>query len=143
MTVSSPAATFETSVIVPAPPIPTAEYELPGSWKAEEKPEPMAAAPAEVEAEIVATPVEAAPEPDAVEAEPETVAIETLSEPEASVMPAEASEPTSVGDAAKPSHPQFIPVYKEPEANSYEVVPTAAPPTADLEIPREPALDRG
>jgi CheY-like chemotaxis protein len=139
--VSSPAATFETSVIVPAPPIPTAEYELPGSWKAEEKPEPMAAAPAEAEAEIVATPVEAAPEPDAVEAEPETVAIETLTEPEASVMPAEASEPTSAGDAAKPSHPQFIPVYKEPEATSYEVVPTAAPPTADLEIPREPALE--
>ena len=139
--VSSPAATFETSVIVPAPPIPTTEYELPGSWKAEEKPEPMAAAPAEAEAEIVATPVEAAPEPDAVEAEPETVAIETLSEPEASVMPADASEPTSSGDAAKPSHPQFIPVYKEPEANSYEVVPTAAPPTADLEIPLEPALE--
>src|SRR5882724_11906179 len=128
--VSSPAATFETSVIVPAPPIPTTEYELPGSWKAEEKPEPMAAAPAEAE-----------PEPDAVEAEPETVAIETLTEPEASVMPAEASEPSSAGDAAKPSHPQFIPVYKEPEANSYEVVPTAAPPTADLEIPREPALE--
>jgi len=139
--VSSPAATFETSVIVPAPPIPTTEYELPGSWKAEEKPEPMAAAPVEAETEIVATPVEAAPEPDAVEAEPETVAIETLSEPEASVMPADASEPTSSGDAAKPSHPQFIPVYKEPEANSYEVVPTAAPPTADLEIPLEPALE--
>ncbi|HXA84267.1 MAG TPA: response regulator, partial [Candidatus Dormibacteraeota bacterium] len=139
--VSSPAATFETSVIVPAPPIPTAEYELPGSWKAEEKPEPMAAAPVEAETEIVATPVEAAPEPDAVEAEPETVAIETLSEPEASVMPAEASEPSSAGDAVKPSHPQFIPVYKEPEATSYEVVPTAAPPTADLEIPREPALE--
>jgi hypothetical protein len=132
--VSSPAATFETSVIVPAPPIPTAEYELPGSWKAEEKPEPMAAATAEAETEIVATPVEAAPEPDAVEAEPETVAMEPLSEPEA-------SEPTSAGDAAKPSHPQFIPVYKEPEATSYEVVPTAAPPTADLEIPREPALE--
>jgi CheY-like chemotaxis protein len=130
--VSSPAAAFETSVIVPAPPIPTAEYELPGSWKAEEKTEPMAAAPAESETEIVATPVEA---------EPETVAMETLSEPEASVMPTETSEPTSTGDAAKPSHPHFIPVYKEPEATSYEVVPTAAPPTADLEIPREPALE--
>jgi CheY-like chemotaxis protein len=138
--VSSPAAAFETSVIVPAPPIPTAEYELPGSWKAEEKPEPMAA-PAEAEAEIVATPVEAAPEPDAVEAEPETVAMETLSDPEASVMSAETSEPSAAGDTPKPSHPQFIPVYKEPEANSYEVVPTAAPPTGDMEIPREPELE--
>jgi CheY-like chemotaxis protein len=140
--VSSPAAAFETSVIVPAPPIPTAEYELPGSWKAEEKPEPMAAAPAEVEPDVVATPVEAAPEPDAVEAEPETVAMEALSDPEASVIPDEISEPSSSGDAPNSSHPQFIPVYKEPEAeaSSYEVIPTAAPPIRDLEIPREPAL---
>src|SRR6478609_5840828 len=70
--VSSPAAAFETSVIVPAPPIPTAEYELPGSWKEEEKPEPVAAVPAETQPEIVATPVETAPEPVAAEAEPET-----------------------------------------------------------------------
>ncbi|MGC2744394.1 MAG: hypothetical protein WA672_14565, partial [Candidatus Angelobacter sp.] len=36
----------------------------------------------------------------------------------------------------------FIPVYKEPEANtaSYEVMPTAAPPTGEIEIPREPEL---
>src|ERR1051326_4407855 len=74
--VSSPAAAFETSVIVPAPPIPTAEYELPGSWKEEEKPVPAAAAPAETEPEIVATPIEIA------EAEPETVAMEPLAEAE-------------------------------------------------------------
>ncbi|HXA85802.1 MAG TPA: response regulator [Candidatus Dormibacteraeota bacterium] len=138
--VSSPAAAFETSVIVPAPPITTAEYELPGSWKAEEKPEPIVAVPAEVETGIVATPVEAAPQPE-LEAEPETVAMETLSEPEATVMPAETSEPSAAGETPKPSHPQFIPVYKEPVTTSYEVVPTAAPPTADLEIPREPALE--
>ncbi len=82
--VSSPAAAFETSVIVPAPPIPTAEYELPGSWKEEEKPEPVAAAPAETQPEIVATPVETAPEPVAAEAEPETVAMEPLADPEPS-----------------------------------------------------------
>jgi twitching motility two-component system response regulator PilG len=130
--VSSPAAAFETSVIVPAPPIPTAEYEVPGPWKAEEKPEPTAAAPAEAEAEIVATPVVA---------EPETVAMETLSEADAKVTPAETSDLSPSVDAAKPSHPQFIPVYEEPEATSYEVVPTAAPPTADLEIPRDPELE--
>ncbi|MCU1220427.1 MAG: response regulator receiver protein [Candidatus Angelobacter sp.] len=138
--VSSPAAAFETSVIVPAPPIPTAEYEVPTSWR-EEKPEPMAAVQAEAEPEVVVTRVEAAPEPIAEEAEPETVAMEALAEPEESTMSAEASVPMSA-DAAAASHPQFIPVYKEPEAEagSYEVVPTGAPPTGDMEIPREPEL---
>jgi CheY-like chemotaxis protein len=139
--VSSPAATFETSVIVPAPPIPTAEYELPVSWKEEEKPAPVAAvAPAHTEPEITATPVEVAPEPVA-EAEPETVAMEPLADPEPNAMPAEAAETSSTVDAA-PAHPQFIPVYKEPEPNaaSYEVMPTAAPPIGDIEIPREPEL---
>jgi CheY-like chemotaxis protein len=138
--VSSPAAAFETSVIVPAPPIPIAEYEVSTSWR-EEKPEPMAAVQAEAEPELVATPVEAAPEPIAEEVEPETVAMEALAEPEESTMPAEASVPMSA-DAAAASHPQFIPVYKEPEAeaSSYEVVPTGAPPTGDMEIPREPEL---
>jgi CheY-like chemotaxis protein len=148
--VSSPAAAFETSVIVPAPPIPTAEFELPGSWKEEEKPEPVAAAPVETQPEIVATPVETAPEPVAAEAEPETVAIEPLADPETSPMAAEA-EIASAHEAAAHAHPQFIPVYKEPEAAaasypesataaSYEVMPTAAPPTGDIEIPREPEL---
>jgi CheY-like chemotaxis protein len=142
--VSSPAATFETSVIVPAPPIPTAEYELPGSWKEEARPEPAAVAPAaEPEPEVTATPVEVAPDPVAAEAEPETVAMEPLADSETNAMPAEAAEAES---AAATAHPQFIPVYKEPEpqpqahAASYEVLPTAAPPTGDIEIPREPEL---
>jgi hypothetical protein len=141
--VSSPAAAFETSVIVPAPPIPTAEYELPGSWKEEEKPAPVAAAPAETQPEIVATPVETAPESAAAEAEPETVAMEPLADSEITTANAEeAGELLSAGDAAKPAHPQFIPVYKEPEPDTaaYEVMPTAAPPTGDIEIPREPEL---
>jgi CheY-like chemotaxis protein len=140
--VSSPAATFETSVIVPAPPIPTAEYELPGSWKEEARPEPAAVAPApEPEPEITATPVEVAPDPIVTEAEPETVAMEPLADPETNTMP-EAAEAMSA--VAEPAHPQFIPIYKEPEpqpqAASYEVLPTAAPPTGDIEIPREPEL---
>jgi CheY-like chemotaxis protein len=140
--VSSPAATFETSVIVPAPPIPTAEYQMPVSWKAEEQLEPVATAPPAVtEPEITATPVEVVPEPVAAEAEPETVAIEPLPDPEPGAMPAEAAELSSAA-AAEPSHPQFIPVYKEPEPDttSYEVMPTAAPPIGDIEIPREPEL---
>jgi CheY-like chemotaxis protein len=143
--VSSPAATFETSVIVPAPPIPTADYELPGSWKEDARPEPAAAiAPAaEAEPEITATPVEVAPEPVAAEAEPETVAMEPLADPETTAPPAEVVEASSAA-AAEPAHPQFIPVYQEPQpqahAASYEVLPTAAPPTGDIEIPREPEL---
>ncbi|HZD09045.1 MAG TPA: response regulator, partial [Candidatus Limnocylindrales bacterium] len=141
--VSSPAATFETSVIVPAPPIPTADYELPGSWKEEVRPEHAAVSPtAEPEPEITATPVEVAPDPVVAEAEPETVAMEPLADQETNAMPAEASE--AVSAAAEPAHPQFIPVYKEPEpqpqAASYEVLPTAAPPIGDIEIPREPEL---
>ena len=148
--VSSPAAAFETSVIVPAPPIPTAEFELPGSWKEEEKPELVAAAPVEIQSEIVATPVETAPEPAAAEAEPETVAMEPLADPEVSPIAAEASAPSAHSEAAAHFHPQFIPVFKEPEpaaaaypqsaAAAYEVMPTAAPPTGNIEIPREPEL---
>jgi CheY-like chemotaxis protein len=144
--VSSPAATFETSVIVPAPPIPTAEYELPGSWKEEARPELAAVAPAaEPEPEVTATPVEVAPDLIVAEAEPETVAMEPLADPETNTVPAEAAETVSA-TAEEPAHPQFIPVYKEPEpqpqhqAASYEVLPTAAPPIGDIEIPREPEL---
>ncbi|HZE23454.1 MAG TPA: hypothetical protein VE054_05640, partial [Blattabacteriaceae bacterium] len=142
--VSSPAATFETSVIVPAPPIPTAEYELPGSWKEEARPEPAAVAPAaEPEPTITAQPVEVAPDAVVAEAEPETVAMEPLADQEISAMPGEAAEAVS---GAEPAHPHFIPVYKEPEpqpqpeAAAYEVLPTSAPPTGDIEIPREPEL---
>jgi len=140
--VSSPSAAFETSVIVPAPPIPTAEYELPVSWKEEEKPEAVAAAPAHIEHEIAATPVETAPEPAANE-EPETVAMEPLADPESAIVKAEAGAPSAHDDATAHFHPQFIPVFQEPEpaaAPSYEVMPTAAPPTGEIEIPREPEL---
>src|SRR5580765_5124733 len=125
--VNTPAAAFETSVIVPAPPVPATDYELPVSWKEEEPAEPVAAAePAEAEPEIVATPA-------VVDRGPATEAIAL--EPQASAIAVETIEP-------EPPHPQFIPVFKEPEPEraSYEVMPTSAPPIADLEIPREPAL---
>jgi len=76
-----------------------------------------------VESEIVATPVEFAPEPV----------------PE-SEMPEEASAPEAETSAPEPPHPQFIPVFKEPEPAAYEVMHTAVPPVGELEIPREPAL---
>jgi len=122
--VNTPAAAFETSVIVPAPPILAAEDEAPVAWE-EEKAEPVAAMPAEPEPEpeIVATPVDLAPEP--------------VPGPE---MPEEASAPEAEASAPEPPHPQFIPVFKEPEPAAYEVVHTAVPPVGELEIPREPAL---
>lgn len=122
--VNTPSAAFETSVIVPAPPVPPADYDLPVSWKEEEKAEPIATAPLGPPTEAITVPVEDAPEPAAAEPEPEVSAVLV-----------EASEP-------EPPHPQFIPVFKEPEpeATAYEVIPTSAPPTGEMEIPREPAL---
>ena len=127
--VNTPSAAFETSVIVPAPPVPAIDYDLPVSWKEEEPAEPIASAPVEPAPEIVATPAVA-------DRGPATEAIELEPEPQASAIVVETVEP-------EPPHPQFIPVFKEPEpepASSYEVMPTSAPPVADLEIPREPAL---
>jgi hypothetical protein len=131
--VNTPAAAFETSVIVPAPPIPVlaTEDEAPVAWE-EEKAAPVAAMPPEPEPEIVATPVELSPNPVAEPAAPETEAIEPMAE--------EASAPEAESSAPERPHPQFIPVFKEPEPAAYEVMPTAVPPVGELEIPREPAL---
>ena len=123
--VNTPTAAFETSVIVPAPPIPAADDEPPASWKGQEQVQPMVAAPPqESPSEIVVTPVADVPEP---------VAAETAPEPEAIAASAETV-------ATEPPHPQFIPVFKEPEPASYEVMHTSAPPIGEIEIPREPAL---
>jgi nicotinate-nucleotide--dimethylbenzimidazole phosphoribosyltransferase len=53
---------------------------------------------------------------------------------------AEASAPELEVSTPEPPHPQFIPVFKEPEPAAYEVMHTAVPPVGELEIPREPAL---
>ena len=129
--VNTPAAAFETSVIVPAPPIPSAEYDLPVAWKEEERIEPAATVVVEPEPEpeIVATPVESLPEP-----------LPQPAIPEMSAPIVEASSPEAETSAPEPPHPQFIPVFQEPEPPAYEVVHTAAPPVGELEIPREPAL---
>ena len=132
--VNTPAAAFDTSVIVPSPPMPAAEDEPPVSWKEEvqeqEEDEPISAEVVETEQEIIATPVVSAPEP--VEDAPIEA---TIAVPDTQAIPVEASEP-------EPPHPQFIPVFKEPEPEpaAYEMVPTAAPPTGEIEIPREPEL---
>src|SRR5262249_50275057 len=115
---------------VPAPPVPTAEYDVPASWKEEETAEPIVASHVETAPEIVATPM---PEPAVTEAVPE---------PEADAPPTEAIEP--LREASEPRHPQFIPVFKQPEPvpapATYDLEHTSAPPTGEMEIPREPAL---
>ena len=134
--VNTPAAAFETSVIVPAPPVLSADYEPSGAWKEEAQTEHIATVAVEQEPEILATAVDAQAEPAEMPIEATTV-VESA-EPDTQVIPVEA-EP-------EPPHPHFIPVYKEPEPPSapepeaYEVVPTAAPPTGEMEIPREPEL---
>jgi CheY-like chemotaxis protein len=146
--VNTPSTAFETSVIVPVPPVVSSEDETPTSWK-EGQAEHITTVAVESEPDIVATrvsddqeavqeaPVESRgfggidlpePETQAMEAQPETA------EPDTQVIPVEASE--------APRHPQFIPVYKEPEPDlaAYEMMPTAAAPTGEIEIPRDPEL---
>jgi CheY-like chemotaxis protein len=133
--VNSPSAAFETSVIVPAPPVPAGDYEPTVVEMEPSAGETVEAEPATVET-FTAEPVEAELEisatPAAESAEPETA---MAPETESSAVPVEATVP-------EPPHPNFIPVFKEPEPETpgYEVMHTAAPPTGDLEIPREPAL---
>jgi CheY-like chemotaxis protein len=141
---STPAAAFETSVIVPVPPVISSEDEIPAAWHQEA--EHITTVAVATEPEIVATPVTDAPEQVAeapMEATVSTPEIEApaIEEPEANVIQVEAVD-------AEPPHPQFIPVYKEPEpaaepaqeTASYEVMPTAVPPIGEIDIPKEPAL---
>ena len=111
--VNSPAAAFETSVIVPAPPIPAADDEPPNPWKEEEKAQPMVAAPPpESPSEIVATPVADVPEP---------VAAETVPEPEEIAASAEAVKQNL---RIRNSYPYS----KSRSQRAYEVMHTSAPP---------------
>ena len=137
--VNTAATAFETSVIVPAPPVPSSEYSVPVSWKQEEpaEPAPVATPGVNDSQEILVTPVESPAPPDT-----EAIPIDALPEPEPVAQQTEVNAiPVEV--APESAHPHFIPVFKEPEVESasYEVMPTAAPPTGDLEISREPALE--
>lgn len=88
------------------------------------------AAPAPVE--VPATPTQAKgfdlPASWRQEPEPQPTVLETPIE----------SAPAAV--TAMPSRPIQIPVYQEAEATQFEVVPTAAPPLGDIDIPREAGL---
>ena len=135
--VNTPAATFETSVIVPAPPVPT-EHEPSGP--AMEAPEPQVTVPEQAIPEEVSASVETVPDfiSAPVEATPAAAPVESAPQPIVAETPA--PEPTS-----EAAHPQFIPVFKEPESQrepepEYAFMPTSVAAVGDLEIPREPAL---
>ena len=134
--VNTPAATFETSVIVPAPPVPAVEHEAPAPAMGVERAQPPAAAPEPPVAEEMSAPAEVIPD---------TQAIEIEADPEPASAPAEQkyeSAPEVPAPASASRHPQFIPVFKEREGPppEYAFMPTATAPVENLEIPREPEL---
>lgn len=136
--VNTPAATFETSVIVPAPPVPT-DHEVPGP--AMEAAEPTVAVPEQVVSEEVSAPLETVPDFISTPVEAAVTAPAPV-EPVPQPIVLETPAPAPVIEAA---HPQFIPVFKDPEPQrepepEYTFMPTSAAPVDDLEIPREPAL---
>lgn len=63
-------------------------------------------------------------------------------EPEPQPAIVETAVMTETPTAPEPvaARPIQIPVYREPEATHFEVVPTAAPPLGDIDIPREAGL---
>lgn len=134
--VNTPATTFETSVIVPAPPVPAVDHEA-AEAAHEEKTDTVVAVPVQSAVEEVPVPAEPAPSFSAapVEAEPAPAAVDPMPQPVVAASPEPAVEATR--------HPQFIPVFKEPDPPAepeYAFMPTATPADTDLEIPREPAL---
>jgi CheY-like chemotaxis protein len=142
--VNTPSAAFETSVIVPAPPVPVSEYEIAIPAR-QEAPAPVQEPVQEDVGPVTATPVQPSPEALApeIDAAPEVVVTPVEAAPEA--VP---EQPTPEAAAVTPEpapeapHPHFIPVFQEPEAPAaeYSFIPTAAPPVSDVEIQREPAL---
>jgi hypothetical protein len=127
-------------VIVPAPPILVTEQETTVLPKAEEKEAPAIAPPAEPLREAITPELDASPEVTVTPVE----AVSSAASEAAPVYEQRAPEPAAVQPepVAQAPHPQFIPVFKDPEpsAAQYDFVPTAAPAVDDVEIPREPAL---
>ena len=145
---AEPVRSFES----PAIPIPSAspsaaaaparassEYDLPVSWRQEAEPPapvaPVISAPV-AEAPIAPAPVAATPAP----------ASEIHVSPAAPTVSAGPASEIQVEPAAQPARPQNIPTFQDAEPEPlteeehYEVVPTAAPPLPDIEIPKEPEL---
>ncbi len=158
--VNTPSAAFETSVIVPAPPVPVTDYASPAvtseevpvvteetsaatAVSEEQNPEPIADAPVRLAPDAVTPEIDAAPEVTVthVEAAPEPAEVPEPPHVAVSQPRAEASAQVAAEPATEAQHPQFIPVFKEPEpAQEYAFMPTSVSPVEDVEIVREPAL---
>ena len=133
------------------------ESEIPVSWRQDVEPQPIIV-DTPVTPVITAAPVaESAPvsEPEPI-SEP-SISEASISEPQAPPPPVAAEAPPVIAAAVvEPEadilpepiprgpvlgRPRQIPVYQEPEASGiHEVVPTAAGPIGDIDIPREPQL---
>jgi hypothetical protein len=147
--VNTPSAAFETSVIVPAPPILVGD-ETAALPKVEQTPVALAAEPEQPSPEALMPEIDAAPEvtvsPVVAETEHEPAAVHDAPATEAAASHEEpAYEPATVLQPeadTQMAHPHFIPVFQEPETPpaNYDLVPTAAAPVDNVEIPREPAL---
>src|SRR5579859_2997547 len=145
--VNTPSAAFETSVIVPAPPIVVGD-ETAALPKLEQSPVAIAPEPEQPSPEAVMPEMDAAPEVTVTPVETEPEVSPQHEEPTAETAVAHQEPAYEAAAFAQPqaaseiAHPQFIPVFKDPEAPqaSYDLIPTAAAPVADVEIPREPAL---
>ncbi|HZD95599.1 MAG TPA: hypothetical protein VE133_15155, partial [Candidatus Sulfotelmatobacter sp.] len=140
--INTPAAAFETSVIVPAPPVPVTDYEIPASAKEEFTSSSAEESPAFAQEEAEPAVAEPAPPPEAVTTELDAAPEVSVTQVENTLEPAPETVSLKPEPAAEPRHPQFIPVFKEPVAAEpeYAFLPTAAPPVSDVEISREPAL---
>ena len=121
-----PSVTLESPMNSAPPRAGVPEYELPVSWKREEEIEKT-----EIELPAAATSEEEPPQHDVQVFETATARPDTSKQ-----------ETTDVAPPPAPSRPLQIPVYQESAevAASHEMLPTAAAPIGEIEIPRDPFL---
>jgi CheY-like chemotaxis protein len=124
---SAPAIPYQSSAPAPEPRTIASEYELPVAWRREEE-----APKTEIELPLAAA---SAPEPP--QHDLQTLETELIQHQSARSEINEAAPPLA------PSRPLQIPVYQESAevADLPEMLPTAAPPIGEIEIPRDPYLE--
>ncbi len=139
---------------------PIQESEIPVSWRQDIEPEPIIVdTPARVVPPPMPPPIaNTASLPDLAPVQAPTAVIEPAAVATPAPMPdaplpepiqaaavaesAEAEPPEPIPTGPVLARPKMIPVYQEPEApaGGHEVVPTAAGPIGDIDVPREPQL---
>ena len=143
---TAPAQADETARLSALP-----DYDSPMSWRQDSAPEPIAMVPpSQVAAPVATAPVVEAPAQVAVsEPEPQPAAEAVSEQEDLPVTEVAMDAPPSFSDSAPVAEapaapvpaavrPIQIPVYQD--TAPAEFMPTAAAPTGDIEVPREPAL---